>query len=173
MLARYATPNRRRFHTRGSCMPLVLLLKVGRTFDQVAQARGDYDRWFQQGLGLADEELTVARVCDGAPLPAGYDFDGVVVTGSWAMVTDREPWSEQSAVYLREAVERGRPVLGVCYGHQLLAHAFGGLVGYNPRGRGTGTSELTLLPPAAEDPLFRGFESPMVVQVSHAQSVIE
>lgn len=154
-------------------MPLVLLLKVGRTFDEIARARGDYDRWFQQGLGLADDQLEVAHVCDGAPLPAGYAYDGVVVTGSWAMVTDREPWSEAAAVYLREAVERGRAVLGVCYGHQLLAHAFGGLVGYNPRGRNAGTSALTLLPAAADDPLFRGFASPLTVQVSHSQSVID
>ena len=154
-------------------MPYVLLLKVGRTFEEIARERGDYDRWFQQGLGLADAQLEVAHVCDGAPLPTRYAYDAVVVTGSWAMVTDREPWSEHSAVYLREAIERGLAVLGVCYGHQLLAHAHGGLVGYNPRGRHAGTAEIALTEAAAHDPLFGGFESPLIVQVSHAQSVIE
>ena len=154
-------------------MPHVLLLKVGRTFPEIARERGDYDRWFQQGLGLADAELEVAHVCDGASLPARYDYDAVVVTGSWAMVTDREPWSERTAVYLRESVERGLPVLGVCYGHQLLAHAYGGLVGYNPRGRHAGTAEVALTEAAAHDALFAGFESPLILQVSHAQAVIE
>jgi GMP synthase (glutamine-hydrolysing) len=154
-------------------MPRILLLKVGRTFEDIARERGDYDRWFQQGLGLGDDEIDVVPVCDGAPLPASYAYDGVVITGSWAMVTDREPWSEQSAVYLREAVARGLPLLGVCYGHQLLAHAYGGLVGYNPRGRHAGTAEVTLTQAAASDALLGGFESPLIVQVSHAQSVIE
>jgi len=151
----------------------ILLLKVGRTFDEVAREHGDYDRWFRDGLGVAAEALEVVHVCDGAPLPTAFDHAGIVVTGSWAMVTDREPWSEASAAYLREAVELGRPVLGVCYGHQLLAHAFGGLVGYNPRGRHAGTAEVTLTAAAATDPLLAGFESPLVVQVSHSQSVID
>jgi GMP synthase (glutamine-hydrolysing) len=70
-------------------------------------------------------------------------------------------------------VALGTFVLGVCYGHQLLAHAFGGLVGYNPRGRNAGTANLTLTPEALRDPLFEGFASPLIVQVSHSQSVID
>jgi GMP synthase (glutamine-hydrolysing) len=153
-------------------MPRVLLLQVGHTFEEVAQERGDYDRWFRHGLGLAEDELEVVRVFAGQPLPHGWDHDGIVVTGSWSMVTDREPWSEACGEYLREAVQRQRSVLGVCYGHQLLAHALGGTVGYNPRGRHAGTEHVSLTEAAASDPLFGGFESPLVVQVSHSQSVL-
>src|SRR5688500_1212939 len=131
----------------------VLLLQVGHTFEEIARARGDYDVWFREGLGLREDELEVARVYDGAPVPRSLDYDGVVVTGSWSMVTDREPWSEQTADYLREAVTQQLPLLGVCYGHQLLAHAMAGQVGYNPHGRHAGTAEVTLTPEAADDPL--------------------
>ena len=110
---------------------------------------------------------------DGAPLPTSFDYAGIVVTGSGSMVTDREPWSEASAEYLREAVTRELPVLGVCYGHQLLAHAFGGLVGYNPVGRNIGTTPLQLTEAAASDPLFQRFDSPVDVQVSHSQRVLQ
>jgi GMP synthase (glutamine-hydrolysing) len=151
----------------------VLLLQVGHTFDEVAAVRGDYDRWFQDGLGVSDEQLEGRRVYAGAPLPKHFDYDGIVVTGSWSMVTDREPWSEATAEYLREAVEVGKPILGVCYGHQLLAHAFGGLVGYNPVGRNVGTSIVQLTAAAASDPLFQGFTSPLHVHVSHSQRVID
>ena len=154
-------------------MRRALLLQVGHTFEEIARVRGDYDRWFREGLGYAEGELEVARVFDGTPLPSGYDYDGVVVTGSWSMVTDREPWSEASADYLREAVARELPVLGVCYGHQLLAHALGGLVGYNPTGRHAGTAVVELTPAARNDNLFSSFEGPLVVQVSHSQAVLD
>jgi GMP synthase (glutamine-hydrolysing) len=157
----------------GVNMSRVLLLQVGQTFEELAAVRGDYDRWFRQGLGIAEDELEVRRVYAGAALPEHFDYAGVVVTGSAAMVTDREPWSEASAVYLREAVTRELPVLGVCYGHQLLAHAFGGLVGYNPVGRNIGTVSVELTAAAASDALFRGFESPLRLHVSHAQRVLQ
>ena len=104
-------------------MHKLLLLQVGHTFEEIARERGDYDAWFQRALGRGDAEFRALRVFAGEPLPADFDYAAVVVTGSWSMVTDREPWSEASADYLREAVARQRPILGVCYGHQLLAHA--------------------------------------------------
>jgi GMP synthase (glutamine-hydrolysing) len=154
-------------------MTRVLLLQVGHTFEEISRLHGDYDRWFLRGLGLEDSELVVAPVCDGAPVPQQLDYDGVVVTGSWAMVTDRAPWSEASADYLRGCIEASVPLLGVCYGHQLLAHALGGMVGYNPRGRHAGTAEVDLTEAALGDALLGGLASPLVVQVSHSQSVID
>jgi len=151
----------------------VLLLQVGHTFEEIARERGDYDSWFREGLGLSERELELVRVYAGAPIPGSFDYDGVVVTGSWSMVTDREPWSEACAEYLREATVQRLPVLGVCYGHQLLAHALGGLVGYNPNGRNAGTTEVELTAAAVTDPLLGAFASPLIVQVSHSQSVLQ
>jgi GMP synthase (glutamine-hydrolysing) len=153
-------------------MQKLLLLQVGHTFEEIARERGDYDVWFQRALGRSDADFRVLRAFAGEPLPANFDFAGVVVTGSWSMVTDREPWSEASAEFLREAAARQRPILGVCYGHQLLAQAFGGCVDFNPSGRHAGSAQLELTAQAAGDPLFAGFSSPLLVQVSHSQRVL-
>lgn len=153
-------------------MKQLLLLKVGHTFEHIAAQRGDYDLWFRERLGMSDGALAVVHVDRGEPLPEGYDYSGIVVTGSFAMVTDRESWSVATAAYLREAVQRAVPTLGVCYGHQLLADAFGGEVANNPLGRQAGTVGAQLSPEATFDPLFSGLPSSLRVYASHRQSVI-
>jgi GMP synthase (glutamine-hydrolysing) len=95
------------------------------------------------------------------------------VSGSSAMVTDRAGWSERTAVWLREAVEREVPTLGICYGHQLLAYALGGEVDYNPRGRNIGTIDVELRSDARDDRLFSVFPGSLCVSVSHRQCVVK
>ena len=74
--------------------------------------------------------------------------------------------------WLREAAHAGLPLLGICYGHQLLAHALGGQVDYNPAGRESGTIELELHPSAFEDPLFAGLPARFPAQATHLQTVL-
>jgi GMP synthase (glutamine-hydrolysing) len=147
------------------------LLKVGATFDSLVMRRGDYDTWFANGLGLGDA-LSVFRVSEGEPLLEPTRFAGIVVSGSSAMVTDRAPWSVDTAAFLLSALAQDVPVLGVCYGHQLLADALGGEVGMNPRGRQIGTVEAVLTDAGQTDPLFSGLSPVLTVQTSHRQSVL-
>jgi GMP synthase (glutamine-hydrolysing) len=88
------------------------------------------------------------------------------------MVTDHEPWSERAANWTAHAVAAGVPLLGICYGHQLLAYALGGEVGPNPAGREFGTVEVRFEQSAAGDPLFAGIAGRVAAHTSHAQSVL-
>ncbi|ACV47247.1 MULTISPECIES: type 1 glutamine amidotransferase [Halomicrobium] len=61
-------------------------------------------------------------------LPDTFAFDGCLLTGSRASVYWEEPWIADLTSWVRDAVERDVAFLGVCFGHQLLAHALGGEV---------------------------------------------
>ncbi len=88
------------------------------------------------------------------------------------MVTEHRPWSEKTASWLRAAHNRV-PILGICYGHQLLGYAMGGKVADNPTGREMGTVDIHFTEDAADDRLFAGVVPTTKAQVSHKQSLIE
>ncbi len=154
-------------------MSTVLIVKTGTTVPGVLRRRQDFESWIAAGMGLPDTYVRVCRVFEGEALPDPRSAQAVVVTGSAAMVTAREPWSERTAEWLCTAVETKTPVLGICYGHQLLAHALGGKVEDNPLGRHIGTVDVTLTEAAEGDPLFNGFEPVLHLPVSHRQSVTQ
>lgn len=149
----------------------LLIVKTGDAMEQVCARRGDYDGWIRSGLATETLPVQVASVHRDESLPDPESVAGVVVTGSPAMVSHREAWSEDTARWLVRAFEAGTPILGICYGHQLLAHALGGRVGPNALGRQMGTVSLQL--DADGDPLLGELPGEAVVQVTHVEVVLE
>ena len=150
----------------------LLIVKSGRTLPELADRRGDYEDWIAAGMGLGTERIRIAHVYQDAPLPEPGEIAGVVVTGSSAMVSHRAPWSERTAAWLAGAARAGTPVLGICYGHQLLAHGLGGRVAPNPRGREIGSIEVVLSGAARGDPLFGELPARLKVQATHVEAVL-
>jgi GMP synthase (glutamine-hydrolysing) len=150
----------------------ITIVKTGSTYPSVSAQHGDFEQWIARGLGLDRDGVEVIDVVAGATLPEASAPRAVVVTGSAAMVTDRADWSERTAGWLADAVAHGVPILGICYGHQLLAHALGGEVALNPRGRQIGTVDVTLTAEALADPLLSVLRPVSHVPVSHLQSVV-
>lgn len=150
-------------------MKKIVLLKTGSTHPVIRQRFGDFEDWFARAWENVDIKLINAVTA--TELPALRGDEGVVITGSPAMVTDREPWSERLAGWLAESAHGRVPILGVCYGHQLLAHALGGDVHFHPQGREIGTVDITLAAEARDDALLSVLPDNARAQVTHAQSV--
>jgi len=152
-------------------MKPLLIVKTGTTLESLL-GLGDFEDWICAGMGVGRASVAVIEVFEGESLPDPARHSAIVVTGSPAMVSDREPWSERTADWLREAHGSQIPTLGICYGHQLIAHALGGSVGPNPRGREVGTTPLTLEGAAHVDPLFAGLADELHVHMSHFEAVL-
>lgn len=66
------------------------------------------------------------RAPDGRLPALGSGPTHIILTGSESSILERDGWVEEEIAFVREAVARGVPTLGSCYGHQLLAVALGG-----------------------------------------------
>lgn len=153
-------------------MKPLIIFKVGDAVSSLPDELGDFEHWIIDGIGPIQVSIEIIDPRRGDRLPDVADVGGAIITGSGSMVTDRASWSEDLAQWLRTAVAENVPILGICYGHQLLAHALGGEVGYHPQGIEIGTVSVSLAPPAHDDALFAGFPDAFLAQAVHRQSVM-
>ncbi|TVS13991.1 MAG: glutamine amidotransferase, partial [Wenzhouxiangella sp.] len=152
--------------------PSLLIIKTGSSVREAGERFGDFDQWFVNSIGPERFEFRVVSVHQGERLPEHQDgLAGAIITGSPAMVSHRHEWSETSAAWLAEAHADGLPMLGVCYGHQLLAHALGGRVGPNPHGRRMGSLEVEIVD--RDDSLLGSFAPTRFFQSTHVEAVLE
>lgn len=154
--------------------PTILIIKTGSAFTQARQRFGDFDDWFARSPAGRRFRMETRDVVASPPLPDANELDGyagIIVTGSPAMVSQRLDWSERTARWLAAIVRDDRlPVLGVCYGHQLMAHALGGDVGPNPNGRRMGTRAFEV--ESTDDRLIGALAPRASVQVTHLEAVL-
>jgi GMP synthase (glutamine-hydrolysing) len=152
-------------------IPRLVVVQTGSAAPEIARQHGDYPDWFNRALRA---DLPVIRADLGEPLDLPVGTQGVLVTGSPLSLTHPEPWMDDAAEELLRIGERGTPVLGVCFGHQLLGRAAGSQVVRNPKGREIGTTRVQLSPAGRKDPLFRGWASEdglVDVQATHCDAV--
>lgn len=154
-------------------MKPVLIIRTGRAPAPIRARHGDFPHWFRLGAKLSPERVRIVDVEAGEPLPAPGEVAGALITGSAAMVTERADWSERTAGWIRDAMDLELPMFGVCYGHQLMAHALGGRVDYLPGGREIGTMAIQVLDAAKSDPIAAQLPAEFRAHTTHEQSVLE
>ncbi|EOS93212.1 glutamine amidotransferase [Erwinia tracheiphila] len=155
-----------------SSLPLAII-QLESPPEAVLARAGEQYHWFVAALGLKEGEFIVVRPDLGETLPDPACVTAAILTGSWAMVTDHADWSERTAAWIRSAVDNGLPLLGVCYGHQLMAYALGGQVADNPKGWERGQQRLETQPGCQYDPLLSQLPGQFNAWLSHRQSVLK
>jgi GMP synthase (glutamine-hydrolysing) len=122
---------------------------------------GDYVDMFRtlfaRRAPAAGIELVPYDVVGGVPPGDPRACDAWLCTGSRHGVGDGLAWVDDLAAFVRRVADAGVPFVGVCFGHQLLAHALGGRVGRASTGWGAGVGRIVvdgdapwMVPPAAK-----------------------
>lgn len=129
-----------------------------------------YSRW------LADlPDVKIERVsAEADPLAAVRSgVDGAIITGSPRDAWNDDPVNHKLCDVVAACRECNTPVLGVCYGHQLLGRALGGVVGRHPHGLELGNTEVELTSAGQQSPLLAGLPPRFGVLSSHLDAVLE
>jgi GMP synthase-like glutamine amidotransferase len=116
------------------------LLECDHVDDRFRPVAGDYNDMFASLFARAGVDLDFVRYnVRGGELPATVtECDAYLCTGSRHSVYDDADWIKQAADLVRSLHDTGRPLIGVCFGHQLIADALGGTVEPAATGWGVG-----------------------------------
>ncbi|MCE8537174.1 type 1 glutamine amidotransferase [Ruegeria pomeroyi] len=120
------------------------ILLTGHAPDTLIDATGDYDAFFVRLLGPQSFEFETFAVVDGQ-FPSGAEAaDGWLITGSRHGVYEDHPWIPPLEALIREIRDKGQPLIGVCFGHQIIAQALGGKVEKFKGGWAVGPTEYDM-----------------------------
>ena len=106
------------------------ILEADRPAEAFQPEHGTYAGMFMRWLGphLPEAEFTNVFVADGEALPYPTDFDAYLITGSRAGAYEDHAWIAPFEEFLRAVRSARIPLVGVCFGHQIMAQAFDGMV---------------------------------------------
>lgn len=104
------------------------ILQTGRAGDAMQATEGDYPEMFARLLEGYDFEFTTFPVLDHVFPDSPTQCEGWLITGSRHGVYEEHDWIPPLLSFIREIYAAKRPLIGVCFGHQIIAKALGGQV---------------------------------------------
>ena len=104
------------------------ILKADETPGLLLPKYGRYERFYIDLLGKYGFEFEIYAVVNGAFPGSFNEADGWLVTGSQYAAYQTVKWIDRLKQFVRETYEREMPLVGICFGHQVVASALGGIV---------------------------------------------
>lgn len=149
----------------------IAIVETGAPPAALKRRHGGYPQMLERLLRpfLPGASFPVFSILDGDPPPLAA-FDGLVFTGSPAGVYEKLPWIDSLEALIRDAARAGKPQVGICFGHQLMAQAFGGRVEKSDKGWGVGVHDYHVFAPRD---WMRPFARRIACAVSHQDQVTQ
>jgi len=122
------------------------ILETGQLRDAMIGRFDPYPVMFERFVGLGGHDFKFETFCviGGEMPPSVYACDGWLITGSRHGVYDKLAWMAPLEDFIRELAAARMPLIGVCFGHQIIAEAFGGEVVKSDKGWGVGLQQYRI-----------------------------
>ncbi|WP_323007877.1 type 1 glutamine amidotransferase [Pseudorhodobacter sp.] len=120
---------------------LIGILQTGHVHDDLVGTYGDYPEMFEQLLAGYGFDFATWRVVDMEFPTAVDEADGWLITGSKHGAYEDHPFIKPLEDFIRASYAEKVPMVGICFGHQIIAQALGGRVEKYPEGWAVGATD--------------------------------
>jgi len=150
----------------------IRILETGEPPEPLKSQFGDYPSMLERLLSPFSPRFSFSATAmhKGARAPSLAEFDGLLITGSPAGVYEDHAWIAPCEELVRATAEAGKPQVGICFGHQLMAQAFGGKTVKSDKGWGVGVHDYAI---ARQEAWMDPPSSRLACAVSHQDQVVE
>jgi len=153
-------------------MKNVIVISCGPGLDEVRNEYGHSYKWVQDACKVAEVNFFQSNAYKG-DFPSLEDGDGWIITGSAKSAYDDLEWIVELEVLIKKAYEVQKSILGICFGHQLIAQALGGIVKKNSKGWELGSNNITINNQGLSSPIFDKILSKDSFYMSHEDVVTQ
>lgn len=154
-------------------MSKVTVFDMGNTSGPMVEKFGTSADRILKCADVDKEDADIYELFENPVFPEYKDVKCVIISGSMAMVTDKPDWAMQTSEWLKGAAKLHIPILGICFGHQLVAYTFGGEVGWHPDGTQAMTNTIQLNEEGQKDMIVGVMPETFLANEGHSQSVIK
>lgn len=135
-------------------MKNILIIKCGETYPEIKLKHDDFEEWIIKQSNLPKKVFKIYNITEEEQPRHPSEYIAAIITGSHSNVNQRLPWIRHLKNWIISARYSNTPVLGICFGHQIIAEALGGKAIMNPNGPSIGAKLIKLTDQGIKDPLF-------------------
>jgi len=149
----------------------IIVISCGPGLDEVKEEYGHSYQWVQNQCN-ADVDFFQYNAYKGF-FPNIEEGSAWIITGSAKSTYEDLEWIVELEILIKKAYEIQKPILGICFGHQLIAQALGGIVKKNEKGWELGSSTIALNDRGFSSPLFKNISDKDYFYMSHKDVVAQ